>query len=37
LHDWCLSAEVGDQEACLGYVVGVADALGRVAKGVVSA
>jgi Rap1a immunity proteins len=28
LHDWCLSAEVGDQEACLGYVVGVADALG---------
>ena len=28
LHDWCLSAEVGDQEACLGYVIGVADALG---------
>ena len=28
LHDWCLSEEVGDQEACLGYVVGVADALG---------
>ena len=27
LHDWCLSEEVGDQEACLGYVVGVADAL----------
>jgi hypothetical protein len=27
LHDWCLSKEVGDQEACLGYVVGVADAL----------
>ena len=28
LYDWCLSEEVGDQEACLGYVVGVADALG---------
>jgi Rap1a immunity proteins len=28
LHAWCLSADVGDQEACLGYVVGVADALG---------
>ena len=27
LHDWCLSEDVGDQEACLGYVVGVADML----------
>ena len=27
LHDWYLSEEVGDQEACLGYVTGVADAL----------
>jgi hypothetical protein len=27
LHNWCLSKEIGDQEACLGYVVGVADAL----------
>jgi Rap1a immunity proteins len=27
LHAWCLSEDVGDQEACLGYVVGVADTL----------
>ena len=27
LHDWCMSAEVGDQEVCLGYVIGVADVL----------
>jgi hypothetical protein len=27
LHAWCLSKNVGDQEACLGYVTGVADAL----------
>ena len=27
LHAWCLSEDVGDQEACLGYVVGVADML----------
>jgi hypothetical protein len=33
LHDWCLSAEVGDQEACLGYVIGVADALGPAPEG----
>jgi Rap1a immunity proteins len=27
LYGWCLSEDVGDQEACLGYVVGVADML----------
>ena len=27
LYGWCLSEDVGDQEACLGYVVGVADTL----------
>jgi hypothetical protein len=27
LHAWCLSENVGDQETCLGYVTGVADAL----------
>ena len=27
LHAWCLSEDVGDQETCLGYVVGVADML----------
>jgi hypothetical protein len=33
LHAWCLSADVGDQEACLGYVVGVADALSAQGQG----
>jgi hypothetical protein len=33
LHDWCLSEDVGDREACLGYVVGVADMLSSQASG----
>ena len=27
LHDWCISGDVGNQAACLGYVIGVADVL----------
>lgn len=27
LSAWCLSEDAGDQEACLGYIIGVADVL----------
>ena len=27
LHAWCVSGDVGNQAACLGYVIGVADVL----------
>jgi hypothetical protein len=27
LHDWCFSEDIGDQEACLGYVIAIADVL----------
>jgi hypothetical protein len=27
LQRWCVSDQVGDQEACLGYVIGVTDVL----------
>jgi hypothetical protein len=27
LRNWCFSEDVGDQAACLGYVIGVADVL----------
>ena len=27
LHGWCFSGDVGNQAACLGYVIGVADVL----------
>ena len=33
LYGWCLSEDVGDQEACLGYVVGVADMLSSQVSG----
>ena len=33
LHASCLSEDVGDQEACLGYVVGVADMLSSQGSG----
>ncbi len=27
LHKWCFSEDIGDQEACLGYVIAIADVL----------
>jgi hypothetical protein len=27
LHNWCFSEDIGDQEACLGYVIAIADVL----------
>ena len=33
LHDWCISGDVGNQAACLGYVIGVADVLSSEHRG----
>jgi hypothetical protein len=33
LRGWCFSEDIGDQEACLGYVLGVADVLSSENRG----
>jgi Rap1a immunity proteins len=33
LRGWCFSEDLGDQEACLGYVLGVADVLSSENRG----
>jgi Rap1a immunity proteins len=33
LHGWCISGDVGNQAACLGYVIGVADVLSSEHRG----